>query len=236
MTKIYGYFHICAINNYMEVVKDQVKALEDSGLMEKTDLITVSILSPSDELLVYLQQYPKFKIRFTSVQTNLFERPILNLMRDDCQGYPPNAVVWYFHTKGVSDCRQEEPTRTNVLAWRHLLEMFVIWNHQLCCDKLVQENFDTCGINWRRGPAPHYSGNFWWARADYVKKLHSFSFPAPNTHIEVWSPPYLETEMWIGSKNPRYCSLYDSNCPHYDMCFDLSQLYKIPNLVLPPKT
>ena len=41
--EIYGYYHIYAIKNYLQIVEDQLKSLQKSGLLEKTDIINISI-------------------------------------------------------------------------------------------------------------------------------------------------------------------------------------------------
>jgi hypothetical protein len=60
-----------------------------------------------------------------------------------------------------------------------------------CVIKL--KDFDTCGVEFRSGPDPHYSGNFWWATCEHIKKL-----PLP-----VVVPDRYYAEKWVlGSVQP----------------------------------
>lgn len=210
---IIGYIHICAINNYRHILQEQIAALKKSKLFDATDHINVAILSPNNEFIPELDD-PKFRIRYQSSDTNLFERPILNIMRSDCiQDYHNSTVnyVWYIHSKGVSSKNQKTANSNNVRNWRKSMEAVVIWNWEACVKKLSQENYDTCGVNYtdRITKKYHYSGNFWWSQSTYIAGLPELPF----IHHQNFNQ-YVEPEMWIGLNNPRAFSFYNS-IPNY---------------------
>lgn len=119
-------------------------------------------------------------------------------------------VMFYLHSKGVTSTAHD---RKGIHDWRHLLEYFTIEKHELCYEKC--QTHDTCGVNWRKTPRWHYSGNFWWARLDYVAKL---------IHIPP-APDYLGPEMWIGQGYPNYCCVFNSGIDHYLATFP-QELYR----------
>jgi hypothetical protein len=80
------------------------------------------------------------------------------------------------HSAGVSEerCRNRD---------------FVVERWQECIAAL--DHHDVCGLNWQLDPAPHFSGNLWWARPRYLSSL-----PARI------GPGQFEHERWIGSNQP----------------------------------
>jgi hypothetical protein len=215
---IVGYYHICAINNYHSIVQDQITALKRSGLFDATDHINVVLLSPRHENIPELTD-PKFRLRHVSSNLNLFERAILNLMRQDCQNAQQKKqvnYVWYIHSKGVSNKHQTDHLKTHIRTWRKSMEAVVVWNWESCVKKLSQENYDTCGVYYtnRIVNKYHYAGNFWWARASYIAKLPPLNVVAPSNFNL-----YVEPEMWLCLRSPRACSF-----------FPLTPGYILPNL------
>jgi hypothetical protein len=75
--------------------------------------------------------------------------------------------------------------------------------------------YDTCGVqlsdkatyNTENGPlvveCTYYDGNFWWANAEYIKRLDPKFLYRSDT-------PWLrgKSELWIGSGEPRAANLF----------------------------
>jgi hypothetical protein len=102
----------------------------------------------------------------------------------------------YAHTKGVSN-----PGDSGKKAWRDIMTRHVIkkWEQNLA--KLAE--FDAIGVNWQDSPnLPHYQGNFWMARADWIASLdppaNYKTFPDPNFANQPWAR--MHAEAWLGSK------------------------------------
>jgi hypothetical protein len=82
------------------------------------------------------------------------------------------------------------------------MEYYAIDRWQDCVKTL--QNHDACGVNWHMSPAPHFSGNFWWATARYVSTLPG----SIDGH-------YLAPEFWIGSSLPHVHCFHESGLDHY---------------------
>ena len=92
-------------------------------------------------------------------------------------------------------------------------------NYDKCINEL--QNYDAVGVNLNLVPEKyihnattqnfnnsyHYSGNFWWSKSSYIKKLTSKI-----------GDKYLDPELWIGSNDrlpKKFLSLWQSNIDHY---------------------
>ena len=110
--------------------------------------------------------------------------------------------MWYIHTKGVT-----APNNPNQRDWRKYMEYFTIERYEDCIKAL--ETYDVCGVNWHPPlwdvKNYHFSGNFWWARAEYIKNLPPINLDG-DRH---------EAESFLGYGNPRVKCLHESDIDHY---------------------
>jgi hypothetical protein len=145
---------------------------------------------------------PKVRIRRVP-DVSYFEFPALSAIHQ--YALKNDGLVWYLHTKGCS--RERDPC---VEDWRALMEYFVIERWRVAVETLASA--DVCGVNWHEEPWRHFSGNFWWARSDYVRTL-------PSVHTLNLADRF-EAESWLG-RNPAVLakSLFDSKVNHYDERF-----------------
>lgn len=111
-----------------------------------------------------------------------------------------NGYVLYCHTKGVT-----RPGDGNVADWRRLMMHWCIAHWRDCLAKL-EGGYDVCGVNWQEEPAPHFSGNFWWAREQHIRYL-----PEPKQR----TADRREAEFWIGGRDPRVAEMWHSGVDHY---------------------
>lgn len=113
---------------------------------------------------------------------------------------------------------------------RALMQYHVIENHSACISSLRM--FDVCGVNWKEDPWPHFSGNFWWARSEYVASLRAFGdLPPP---VRGWDLRH-QCERWIGSGDKvRACSLHQSHVDHYHDNYP-PDFYSDPGLQIPAR-
>jgi hypothetical protein len=96
-----------------------------------------------------------------------------------------DGAVMYAHTKADD-------------AWRRLMTARVVYEWRRCLSKL-DEGYDVAGNCWRLGPGmldptpiPHFSGNFWMATCEYLRKLP----PIRNVYA-------YDAEKWLGLNDPR---------------------------------
>jgi hypothetical protein len=104
----------------------------------------------------------------------------------------------YLHTKGASAPFDEDKAR-----WRRLMQRELVDNWRLHLPRLADH--DVIGVDWISWPPhPHFSGNFWLARADWIRKLPSFS----SWHRSLGFVRF-SCEFWIGAApTPRVGSLF----------------------------
>jgi hypothetical protein len=116
--------------------------------------------------------------------------------------------------------------------FRHFLDCYVL-NPQ-CIDAL-EEGFDTCGWRLSPLPSPHYSGNYWWARCEYVNNLISpasmvlnetFATIARELSKGVVSQDRYFAEAWVTS----HPLMHPADCMDHNMdttffcCYDLEYI------------
>lgn len=196
--EIYGFYHICTVGKWEEIVNDQVKTILNSGLYDKCQTIYVVIFGVE----CHKVQLPdKFRIIHRNIDGQMYERPILYYMRQKAMEVPTGTKFWYLHSKGVT--KSNTQYWNNVTDWRKMMEYFLITQFDNCLYYL--NTHDTYGVNLRTHPKLHYSGNFFWANSQYVKTL-----PA---HI---GSGYVDPEMWICSSPGHHYCAFESGVDHYN--------------------
>lgn len=203
--KIYGFYHVALMKNWMDIVRRQLASIIASGLYNKTDTIFINVLGPAEHYMAFkgmIDNHTKFKIVYHNSELSLFEFPILEFMRNFCIKNP-HVKCWYIHTKGASIGESHvhlfgiplEKIKKNVEEWRFYMDFFIVQQNSRCIESL--DHHDVVGVNWRTNPKPHFSGNFWWARGDYIKSLPNLNLMSAAVEAEKrWL-----CEFWLGS-NP----------------------------------
>ncbi len=208
--KSYIYFHICTLKTWRGVVSKLFQHVKSSGLIDKVERIFVVVLGNELQAVKKLLDHPKVVISYHSMDTRIYERKCLLLLRE--HAIHENCRFLYIHSKGIT-----KSNYPGVQDWIDLLIYFNIDQHHTCIKEL--ENFDTVGVNLNRAPkwvlrdatvqepckSHHYSGNFWWANSEYIRTL------PPKV-----GPKYLDPEFWIGNTTKKkMLSLWQSNVDHY---------------------
>jgi len=186
MQKIVGYFHVALKGNHQSlyIFSELLGRVLESGLYSRSEAIYVSILGDKTQTKlvtdVILKSYPKFIVRMTSEDFNLYEFATLDLMKKDALECEEERYVWYIHTKGVFHVEIDKRPiiMKNIVKWRNAMSTVVLTRFQECIDKL-NANFDAVGgfyaENSEMQTDPkfirHFSGNFWWSKYSYVKSL-----------------------------------------------------------------
>jgi hypothetical protein len=178
---IYGFMHCCAVNNYKEIISEQVNKIIMSGLYCRCKNIEIGVLGEYDkEFWITLPE--KFNIGYRSHNIKEYEFPTLKLLYDKCM--KEDCLVWYIHTKGV--VYKENYGRGGQVKWRRDMEGFVIKGWRQCIRTLECNLFNTCGPFLSRVNGWHYAGNFWWSKSSYIK--------------EKKSPIHINTNRWNAEK------------------------------------
>jgi hypothetical protein len=192
---IYCFIHSCSLknNDILDEIVDKINK------MEFHHIFIINIGNKINK--VYGENVDIIEY---SENINLFEIPTINIIHSFCVRNPESKVL-YLHTKGVS--YQTVPQQ--VVDWKNMMLYFLIDND---CVKLLEKH-DIVGCNYLENPHPHFSGNFWWARASYVNKLKPIETTVKH-----------DAEWWIFSdNNPSYYSLHNSNVNHYHELYPLDR-------------
>lgn len=170
---LFVFIHVGRVGRWTEILTDQWRRLEESGLVEEADRIYYGEVGETGPDASTVLNGSKTEQLYFDPDASLFELTTFEEMKKVCEGCP-DARVLYMHTKGASR------PHGNVDLWRRLLEYWVVGQRDTCVRLL--DDYHTVGVNlvndgvWemRIGDEAHcwhYSGNFWWARASHVASL-----------------------------------------------------------------
>jgi hypothetical protein len=194
---IIGFWHICMINHWKEIITEQYKLMIQSGLIDSVDKIYIGALGSEfnlNVLKVFCKDKPKLTIENFALNIKEYEFPTLNVLRK--KAIAQKFYGFYIHTKGISWPGNEGGT-----YWRDYMNYYTLTRWKDARSKLVS-GYDLCGVKLRLISDPparklHYSGNFFWFKSDYVKNL-----PIPKLIYD-----RFDAEMWVGSMEPKAASL-----------------------------
>jgi Methyltransferase domain len=199
---IRGFATICCLGHYRDVVSELVEAVLESRLYdcsESFELAVLGAVEDQDLIAELVRPFEKIRISYRSADIGEYEFPALGLLQDACRTWSGN--VYYLHTKGVSHSRVAQHVR----YWRGLMLDQVVRNHSECTRLLLDHH--AVGTNWR---GDHYSGNFWWARAEHVRRLPDVralrTTPRPIT-VNPTLNVRLQCEFWVSMARGRFANL-----------------------------
>jgi len=194
------------------MVDEQIKRLYRSGLSEIANIKCAINGKQASRIKEFVSLYDWIEILECKDSDDQYEGFTLKYLYEDCVNQKVDKVM-YFHTKGMShlsgarDVYSDRRFRA-INSWRHLMEWGCIdkWNVNLHKLNACQVS----GVNYCLDPWPHMSGNFWWARADYISTLQHPTKQAFQRTAEDFGPiERMNFEKWIGMKNPSVYSFYD---------------------------
>ena len=192
------FIHSCnAELNGSSALDNLLDSLKTSGLV--VDLIIVNNIG------LPLNRVSDHKIKFIQCSNNvrLFERPTLTLMHSFSK-LNKDCKMLYLHTKGIS-YNPKAQIYTNIQAWIAYMLHFLL---RADCISLL-DDYDTVGCNYYEGPHPHYSGNFWWIKSEYLATLNLDRLVSRG-----------DAEWWcLSNPNVRMKELYRSNVNHFETAF-----------------
>ncbi len=192
------FYHIAAMNNWQEVVWEQLSLLAFCEIKDVTACVLGSI---KDALWArWRARSMGITMHVPFVNENLFEyeSPTLTqayLWAKDNQ----KGAVLYLHTKGVS-----APGDPSKAQWRRAMQKLVVASWKENLSRLAVA--DIIGTSWQHNrDFPHFSGNFWMARADWLSRLQDPRFYRTSRDPnfggmagQSWWRMHCET--WIGSQ------------------------------------
>lgn len=197
--KLVGFYHIYLADDpgiWINMILEQFKVMEDSGLLDSLDELNINAIVKLDQRLPLFDEliklyYPKANVHFI-INPTKDDTSMLNMVSDDdmpSENYTmikiyerakiENCHILYFHSKGITSIIKhlklnEMNLLRNYQYWRYYLNWGVLENWRDCVSAL--QNHDVAGVNYFTYPAKHFSGAFWWANSNYIRKL-----PDPST-------------------------------------------------------
>ena len=188
-----SYYHCFAAGAWADPVRDHFAAMGRSGLDETA--ITVGLVGPARDrdndrqrigLLCRNWCIPE-PAQWREAEEG-WEQVTLQAIYDDVQKIPGEYAVLYAHAKGAYG-----DTDTNH-AWRRSMTRHVVRGWEDCVALLGSHDMVGCHYvsndHYPQDP-PFFGGNFWWARASYLRRL-----PPPENENR-WT-----AEIWATQANP----------------------------------
>lgn len=234
MTDISVFYNVCDLPGSSHLITKQLLRFLSSDLAEKAKTVYVAMngnLVNFYDMAKLLEGRHNFKLVHTSATSKLMEWPGLDLLKKFCDQQEDEHYVMYWHLKGVSQLQH-----AGLHDWRKYLEYWTIdrWQdnvanldlgYETCGTNLITDPFlgiDRVPRNWN-----HYSGNFWWARASYIKKLNPLPHPddyKPGSNSQLTGYPIddnkwfrFDHEAWICSGKPKAFELHRSPGGNHDL-------------------
>jgi len=222
--KIVVFIHVCFSEQGINIMNTQIEYIIKSEIFNYIDIIYLCIVGLNEKIEI---SYPKVEIYYTDPDNYLYELRTIN----EIHNYSINnddAYILYIHTKGVRNAGNSEVVK----SWRNMMEYFLIEKGLICIEGL--NYFDVIGNNIinqqcndfndvcvNKNHCYHFSGNFWWSKSSYIKKLHkldlinldkkhSYRYKAENWILS------FENNFNIGILNQDYTNLH----PYHRFVFD----------------
>lgn len=207
--KIKIFSHCVDFGCGQEITQSQVKLLEDTGLYDAADEVFMFLhYNPNNynwlrqhwkDKKVYFNQYDQSWQPWYEATTGYYLQEHVHTTEED-------FYVCHITHKGCS-----HPNPGNHQNWRKYMEYWNIERWQDCVAKL-DEGYDTCGASYLNNPPyPFYAGNFFWAKASYLRKCRRLKTPLENNfqpQFEGQPHHRFDWECWHGSGNPKAYDLH----------------------------
>jgi hypothetical protein len=201
-TKSVCFIHSCTRDIWgTEILDHIIDYIRSRGILEILEYVfinNIGIEIPSD---LYATVSGKIKIMNYSSDTLLFENCTLRHLYFFSQ-FNPGYKILYMHTKGVS-YQKSHPFVPGIRDWCNSMLYGLVDKHLECLEML--KYVDAIGSDYRckqvDGNPDHFSGNFWWSNADYIKTLSVFSL----------NDKY-DAEFWLFKNRPTFFNI--NKCPY----------------------
>lgn len=199
-------YHCCCAWHYKRVVPWQLDHLAGVGLKH----VLCTHVGGDRE---WLQEEAwkrgiNLVIEWSSPNVAHYETPAMFLI-ERLAGCHAGAFL-YLHTKGVTQVHGQYHDR-----WRELMHCSLIEHWREVLEQL--DSYDLAGVDWQDphvSSAPHFAGNFWMVRSDWIRGLRPFA----DVHNGM-NRVRFSAEHWVGTRpNPRVNSLLCRNVYYTDLC------------------
>jgi hypothetical protein len=162
---VHIYYHIYAIEGVDAIVKEQLELIKANFDFPYKLNIGISIANDNTSLINILSLFNISDLKDVRARANEFVT--LDLIEKDKEKFGDSDYILYLHTKGASKQNSE-----NVITWRHLMNYFNVEKCKNVFKIFEKTSYNTYGVLLgTAGKWKLYSGNFWWAKASYLKTI-----------------------------------------------------------------
>lgn len=220
------FFHLSLMPGWESVVAEQFALLGHVGLDAVRGCI---IAKPGPDADRCVRAALRFGVRLDVLSVTedfgLYEGPTLDALHAWATENPGGAVT-YLHTKGASN-----PGNGHKAHWRRVMMRHVVADWRPNLEKLSLH--DVSGAAWHAGNGhPHFCGNFWNARCDWLRSLQAPAEYRLSRPDFVWGGVHswqkrMYVETWLGSK--RSLIVHDHLSPDYPLYGNA--VYQVPTMV-----
>lgn len=162
---IHIYYHIYAIEGVDAIVKEQLELIKANFDFPYKLNVGISIANDNISLVNILSLFNISDLKDVRARANEFVT--LDLIEKDKEKFGDSDYILYLHTKGASKQNSE-----NVITWRHLMNYFNVEKCKNVFKIFEKTSYNTYGVLLgTAGKWKLYSGNFWWAKAYYLKTI-----------------------------------------------------------------
>ena len=201
------FHHSYLVNNWSEIIDDQLQLLKKSELYQHAEQIHFCCYSEINENIIdFLNIVKEFdtdnKCTVVIEPYNDSEKLTLLYVQSICKNSTEKNVL-YFHTKGVTSyLRYGEECIKNIYSWRKAMEYFLLEKWKECTPLLnIHDVVSVFYGNWEhnitKDVRQYFSGNFWWSKVSHINK----------------TPDMRNRDNWLD------CESLITSIPHVWFCF-----------------
>lgn len=145
------------------------------------------------------------------------EYPTLHAIQLYAQQSHNDTLILYMHTKGMRN------NGKRAADWRRYMEYFVAERWDICTDALSHRNYETCGV---LKTDHEYMGNFWWARAGWIKTRKKLDTMEWNMEQRMFAEDWLLQGVSSDEEQSHHYCVHSIDHNMYD-CPTPRHLYEI---------
>lgn len=203
--KIKIYYHIADLWGWQELVDQKIELMRATGLWSAAAEIHLLLHYSTEPFQHWVTQFaddPRVKIKyFENSCRPLGESYSNRYIWEDCCESDEDFRLFRFHTKGLY--HRTQPHWPVAERWNEYYDYWNIERWEDCANALL-DDYDISGANWYE-PA-HFSGNIWWAKSSYIRKLPKFPLPHLincKRNLNFALSNRHDAELWIGLSKPK---------------------------------
>jgi hypothetical protein len=160
---VHIYYHIYAIDGVESIIDEQLNLIKKHFDFPYILNVGISIANDNTSIDYIINKFEKIR----DVRSKGNEFVTLDLIEKDKEKFGDSDYILYIHSKGASKQNLE-----NVVSWRHLMNYFNIEKVKNIFKIFEKTDYNTYGVLLgKAGKWKLYSGNFWWAKASYLKTI-----------------------------------------------------------------